>query len=100
MKNTCYKPEKPSKQPLSPKNGSSVEKNKQTNDDTTSKQKIILCNQCKYYEGVHNVQGVAPCTFWNSRVSWKDFCSRGEKIEIEYCPFCGRKLIINKEKKE
>ena len=43
---------------------------------------LIRCHQCKYYEGVHNVQGCAPCSFWNlGGVMWKDFCSRGEKYE-------------------
>lgn len=43
---------------------------------------IVYCNQCKHYEGVHNVQGHAPCMFWNlGGVMWNDFCSRGERAE-------------------
>lgn len=38
------------------------------------------CNQCRYYEGVHGVQGHAPCSFWKiGGVLWNDFCSRYEK---------------------
>lgn len=37
------------------------------------------CNECKYYQGVKFVQGVAPCSFWGiGGVSWKDYCSRWE----------------------
>lgn len=35
------------------------------------------CNTCQYYEGVHNVAGLAPCSFWNiGAVMWNDFCLR------------------------
>ena len=35
------------------------------------------CNRCYYYEGVHNVQGHAPCSKWNiGGVLWNDYCSR------------------------
>lgn len=38
------------------------------------------CNQCRYYEGVHGVQGHAPCSFWKlGGVLWNDYCSRYEK---------------------
>lgn len=38
------------------------------------------CNQCRYYEGVHGVQGHAPCSFWGiGGVLWSDYCSRFEK---------------------
>ena len=38
------------------------------------------CNTCKYYEGVHNAQGCAPCSFLNiGCIMWNDFCSRWEK---------------------
>ena len=38
------------------------------------------CNQCRYYEGVHGVQGHAPCSFWEiGGVLWNDYCSRLEK---------------------
>ena len=37
------------------------------------------CNQCKYYEGVHNVQGHAPCSYHNSGgVLWDWYCSQFE----------------------
>jgi len=36
----------------------------------------LTCNRCKYYEGVHNVQGHAPCSYWNKgAVLWNDSCS-------------------------
>lgn len=35
------------------------------------------CNKCKFYEGVHNVMGHAPCSLWKiSGVMWNDYCSR------------------------
>lgn len=35
------------------------------------------CNKCKFYEGVHNVRGHAPCSLWEiSGVMWNDYCSR------------------------
>lgn len=35
------------------------------------------CNKCKFYQGVHNVMGYAPCSFWNiGGVLWNDYCSR------------------------
>lgn len=38
------------------------------------------CNHCRYYEGVHGVQGHAPCSFWGiGGVLWSDYCSRFEK---------------------
>lgn len=38
------------------------------------------CNQCRYYEGVHGVQGHAPCSFWRiGGVLFSDYCSRFEK---------------------
>lgn len=44
-----------------------------------SVQPAIQCNQCKYYEGVHNFQGHAPCSYWKSGgVLWNWFCSQGE----------------------
>lgn len=42
--------------------------------------KVVRCNQCKHYEGVHGVQGNAPCAFWGiGGVMWDDFCKRGER---------------------
>ena len=42
-------------------------------------QELVRCNQCKHYEGVHGVQGHAPCAFWGiEAVMWDDFCKRGE----------------------
>ena len=38
-----------------------------------------MCNQCKYYEGVHNVQGHAPCSFLKcGGVLWDWYCSNYE----------------------
>ena len=35
------------------------------------------CNKCKFYEGVHNVMGHAPCSLWGiGGVIWNDYCSR------------------------
>lgn len=35
------------------------------------------CNQCKYYEGVHNVQGHAPCEYHKiGGVLWNWYCSQ------------------------
>lgn len=42
---------------------------------------VVRCNQCKHYEGVHNVQGCAPCLFWNAMVLWNWFCFNGEREE-------------------
>lgn len=37
------------------------------------------CNQCKYYEGVHNVQGHAPCEYHKiGGVLWNWYCSQFE----------------------
>lgn len=41
-----------------------------------------MCNLCKYYEGVHRVQGHAPCSFWKiGGVLYDDYCSRWEKFD-------------------
>lgn len=41
---------------------------------------LVRCNQCKHYEGVHDVPGCAPCAFWGiGGVMWDDFCKRGER---------------------
>ena len=41
--------------------------------------RIQLCQNCKYYEGVHNVNGHAPCAFWKiGSVMANDYCSRWE----------------------
>lgn len=35
------------------------------------------CNRCKYYEGVHNVQGHAPCEYHKiGGVLWNWYCSQ------------------------
>lgn len=40
------------------------------------------CNQCKYYEGVHNVQGHAPCSYHKiGGVLWNWYCSQFESEE-------------------
>lgn len=39
--------------------------------------KTAQCNKCEFYDGVHNVRGHAPCSFWNiGGVMWNDYCSR------------------------
>lgn len=39
------------------------------------------CNKCKFYQGVHNVMGHAPCSFWNiGGVMWDDYCSHFSKF--------------------
>lgn len=40
--------------------------------------KVVRCNECKWYQGVHGVQGHAPCEWFNKQVLWNDFCSNGE----------------------
>lgn len=40
------------------------------------------CNQCKYYEGVHNCPGHAPCSYLNCNVMWDGYCSHF-KSEVE-----------------
>lgn len=40
--------------------------------------KVVRCNECKWYQGVHGVQGHAPCEWLNKQVLWNDFCSNGE----------------------
>lgn len=45
---------------------------------------VVRCNQCKYYEGVHDVAGHAPCSHWKcGGVLWKDFCSYGERGKVK-----------------
>lgn len=39
---------------------------------------VVRCNDCKWYQGVHGVQGHAPCERFNKQVLWNDFCSDGE----------------------
>lgn len=42
------------------------------------------CNECKYYDGVHGVQGHAPCKFWGlGAVLWDDSCRRFKQYEKE-----------------
>lgn len=40
---------------------------------------VVRCKDCKHYDGVHYVRGIAPCKFWGSMVSSDDYCSRGER---------------------
>ena len=43
---------------------------------------VVMCRDCKHYQGVHNCQGHAPCDYWGiGGVLWNDFCSRGVKME-------------------
>ena len=40
---------------------------------------IVRCNQCEYYQGVHGVQGHAPCDYWKSSgVMYNWYCSQGK----------------------
>ena len=40
---------------------------------------IPKCNQCKYYEGVHNTPGHAPCSYHKiGGVLWNWYCSQFE----------------------
>ena len=51
---------------------------------SVSTEKQNRCNQCKYYEGVHNVQGHAPCSFLKcGGVLWDWHCSNYEPIVAE-----------------
>lgn len=44
-----------------------------------SEPQIILCNRCKHYQGVHKVQGHAPCNYWGiGAVLWNEYCSKAE----------------------
>lgn len=45
---------------------------------------VVRCNQCKHYEGIHDVPGCAPCAFWGiGGVMWDDFCKRGERYDSD-----------------
>ena len=45
---------------------------------------IQQCNKCKYYEGVHNCQGHAPCSYHNiGGVMWDWQCSQFEEYKRE-----------------
>ena len=46
--------------------------------ELTKSIKVVRCNECKWYQGVHGVQGQAPCEWFNQQVLWNDFCSNGE----------------------
>ena len=39
---------------------------------------VVRCKDCKWYQGVHGVQGHAPCEWFNKQVLWNDFCSNGD----------------------
>lgn len=40
------------------------------------------CNHCRHYQGVHNVQGHAPCALHNiGGVMWDDSCKQFDKWE-------------------
>lgn len=43
----------------------------------------VQCNDCKWYQGVHGVQGHAPCELFNKQVLWNDFCSKGESYKSD-----------------
>ena len=49
---------------------------------TISSKPLVRCLECKYYQGVHRVQGHAPCSHWKSGgVMWNWYCSQGERYE-------------------
>lgn len=59
----------------------------ETEDDTdvhgrcrmdTAHTELVRCNECKWYQGVHGVQGHAPCEYFNKQVLWNDYCSNGK----------------------
>lgn len=44
--------------------------------DLTFKRAPNQCNKCKFYKGVHNVMGHAPCSLRKiGGVMWNDYCS-------------------------
>ena len=46
--------------------------------------RLVYCNECVYYKGVHGVPGHAPCSYWKSgAVMHDDFCSKGEEYVEE-----------------
>ena len=47
-------------------------------------QQWIPCNQCEHYEGVHGVQGHAPCSFLKcGGVFWNWSCSNAKPYQPE-----------------
>ena len=46
-------------------------------------QPVVRCNECKLYDGVHNVRGVAPCLYWMHMTIWDDYCSHGVRMDGE-----------------
>ena len=47
-------------------------------------QSVLHCNECKYYEGVHDAIGHAPCLFWGAGgVAWNEYCSKAVKWDEE-----------------
>lgn len=43
---------------------------------------VPKCNECKYYEGVHRVQGHAPCSYHTiGGVMWDWYCSQFEAVK-------------------
>lgn len=43
----------------------------------------VRCNYCDHYEGVHKVQGVAPCLKHNKMTLWSDLCDNFNNSEEE-----------------
>ena len=43
----------------------------------------VRCKDCKWYQGVHGVQGHAPCEYFNKQVLWNDYCSNGELYKVK-----------------
>ena len=51
-------------------------------DALKSETQRIHCNKCKHYQGVHDVQGHAPCDHWKyESVLWNEYCSNAEPYD-------------------
>ncbi len=52
--------------------------------NATTQEKEKRCNECGYYEGVHGVQGHAPCSLRKlGSVFWNDHCRGWEYYKKE-----------------
>ena len=61
------------------------------------------CNECEFYQGVHGVEGHAPCKLWRiGGVMWDDCCRRFHR-HVEPKPVFGFESpfgFLNRESKE
>lgn len=56
--------------------------NRDTDTISRPTEQQIHCNKCKHYQGVHGVQGHAPCSYWKSGgVLWNWYCSQAEPYQ-------------------